>query len=86
MTDFFTELRGFAARLGSAELSVWGERLIDAIEAGSTGTEIQMAIRWNLEQLLRENKVLPRPLRQTAELFIREINNALGIACSSGSH
>ncbi|HXB60947.1 MAG TPA: hypothetical protein VNU95_15345 [Candidatus Acidoferrales bacterium] len=72
MADFFTRVRAFAKQLEDVGLAAWALRLTDAISSGSTGGEILMAIRWNLQELLRAQS-LPTGLVEQAEKFIQEI-------------
>lgn len=71
----FEDVRVFAAGLETIGMPVWKSRLIDAIEGGSTGGEILMAIRWNLQESLHEEKELPVTIRQRAEELIPAITS-----------
>jgi hypothetical protein len=57
----------------------WAARLSDAIEAGSTGTEIFMAIRWVIQQLRDEVAELSLQQRAKAEEIVAYINDSLRI-------
>ncbi|HEV2327618.1 MAG TPA: hypothetical protein VGY56_02390 [Verrucomicrobiae bacterium] len=73
MSDFYTKIREFAESLSAIGLSEWTLRLTNAIKAGSTGGEILMALRWNLQELLQNEPLLTGSLKQQAEDFIKEI-------------
>jgi hypothetical protein len=71
--DLFTRVKQFAAELTRLGLNDWALRLINSIEEGSTSGEILMAIRWNLQELLR-NETLSELLQQQAKRFIEEVD------------
>ena len=50
-TDYHEEARNVALELKSMGLDAEASALVDAIEPGSTGTEILMASRWHLERI-----------------------------------
>lgn len=57
------------AKVVAAELKVFGldeepRRIIEAIEAGATGGEILMAIRWNLNEILKTNPDIQDELKE----------------------
>jgi hypothetical protein len=74
------ELIGVLAAAGYAERSA---RLQDAIEGGATGTEIVMALRWELKQLVDGERDLPPPLRAQARRLRRGLRPALNSATAS---
>jgi hypothetical protein len=51
-TDYYAESRRLADDLRAEGLGDCADALLDAIESGSTGTEILMAIKWNLDRLI----------------------------------
>jgi hypothetical protein len=55
--DHIAEARLIQDDLAS-EFPLWKLRIDDAIESGSAGTEILMAVRWNLMELLKTNPTL----------------------------
>jgi hypothetical protein len=73
MEDLYTRVRKFANELVSLGLNVWALKLINSIEGGSTSGEILMAIRWNLQELLRA-ETLSDLLQQQAKGFIKEVD------------
>jgi hypothetical protein len=54
--DYYAQTRQIIDALAAEGLSSDGDALRDAIAAGSTGTEILMAVRWHLQQVDRSNK------------------------------
>jgi hypothetical protein len=74
MEDLYTSIRKFANELISLDLNDWALKLINSIEGGSTSGEILMAIRWNLQELLRTES-LSDSLQQQAKGFINEIDS-----------
>lgn len=76
MPDFYKNIREFTGQLETAGFSAWASKLTDAIDAGSTGSEILMAVRWNLQELLRNEVDLPSALKLQAEGFIQEITSS----------
>ena len=74
--DYIAEARAIRDALGN-DHSDWRRRIDDAIAAGSTGTEILMAIRWNLEALLKAEPMLPSELVSRIKNYIVEANKLL---------
>jgi|GEM_PF-5922258 len=56
--DYIAEARDIRDELGE-DLAEWKARIDDAIAGGSTGTEILMAVRWNLAEMLKAKHRLP---------------------------
>ena len=57
--DYYQEARSIAADLSAQGLTNHAATIHDAVEAGSTGTEILMALRYALRQVQKEVAVLP---------------------------
>ena len=64
--DFYADTRDLAAKLTARGRGDWSQRLTDAMAAGATGTEIVMALRWTLAQMLETEPALADDLRQQA--------------------
>lgn len=64
--DYYAETRDLAAKLAERGLGSWSQLLTDAMAAGATGTEIVMALRWTLAQMLETEPALPDDLREQA--------------------
>ena len=60
----------------SSCLKHYSETLQAAIDGGSTGTEIFMALRWNLKKLLKE-KSCEGLVRDKSKKLLEELNKAL---------
>lgn len=75
--DFFQHAREVAAGLraeGHAEIA---EQIIFSMEAGSTGTEILMALRWHVEGFLQKKPLLSARMADQTERLIRQLNKSL---------
>jgi hypothetical protein len=64
--DYHAEAREIARCLEDGGCSNDARSLIDAIETGSTGTEILMALRWNLQANLAMNLAVRARIRDLA--------------------
>lgn len=74
--DYYAEAMGIAQRLDDEGLADKARALREAIETGSTGTEILMALRWNLQRIDSENLGVGMSTRER----IRELGAAIGVA------
>ncbi len=54
-TDYYKNAIEIADELKREHLDDYSSKIKDSISAGSTGTEILMALRWNYKQILKEN-------------------------------
>lgn len=76
-TDYYLTARKIATELSQTGYSDWGARIINAIEAGSTATEILMGVRWHLDQF-RELKFPISPvLESKISSLLVELDNLL---------
>ena len=75
--DYIAEARAIRNALGD-DLTDWKTRIDDAIAAGSTGTEILMAVRWNLAELIKEKPSLPANIVSRIKDYIIAANKLLG--------
>jgi hypothetical protein len=57
-----------------AGLEEESRRIIEAIEGGSTGGEILMALRWNIEEIIKANSEIEVELRKRMEKIIKGIS------------
>jgi hypothetical protein len=71
------EARSIRDALGD-DLADWKQGIDDAIAAGSTGTEILMALRWNFDELQRTKAVLSNDLVARIKNFISVSDELLG--------
>ncbi len=74
MSDFYLEIRKYAKQLETLGFLKYSSKLLDAIEKGSTGGEIVMALRHNLQELLKSEE-LSDAMKQQAKKFISKIND-----------
>jgi len=56
--DYYTEARGIARSLEKDGLIIEAQALIDAIDAGSTATEILNTLRWHLQRIDESNPAM----------------------------
>jgi hypothetical protein len=75
--DYYLIARQIANDLSEAGYLDWSARIVDSIEAGSTATEILMAIQWQLNQLQDSEIPLSETLKSRVSHLIFEINKAL---------
>lgn len=66
--DHYKETEELIEILLSSSFSRFGEALQKAMEEGATGTEILMAIRCDLDELLSEAHCCPRILTKSKKL------------------
>ncbi len=75
--DYYSSAQRIAQALSDEGLSDRATKITDAIATGSTGTEILMALHWQLTELLRQGH---RPSAETSsdrEELLREIDKRL---------
>jgi gamma-glutamyl-gamma-aminobutyrate hydrolase PuuD len=76
--DHYQEARELAEQLREEKLDGFADKIIGAIEAGSTGTEIFMSLRWNIENLLKTgNHSFSNAIKDKASRLNKELNKAL---------
>lgn len=76
--NYFEQARQLAEELRRLGLANEGQALVDAIDAGSTGTEIHMALRHELRKVVNDAR-LGAPLRATAAHIVETITTVLGM-------
>jgi hypothetical protein len=57
--DYIAEAGAIRDALVGDDLSNWRTSISDAIDTGCVGSEILMAVRWNLAELLKAKPALP---------------------------
>nr|WP_320049946.1 hypothetical protein [uncultured Desulfuromonas sp.] len=78
MFDHYKEARNLAGQLRKEAMSDFADKIISAMESGSTGTEIFMALRWEIGKLLEVKACsLPKHIRDKATILYDELDNAL---------
>jgi hypothetical protein len=75
--DVYTIAREIAANLRSDGTGSWATRLDEAIDAGSTGTEIFMALRWTLQQFLQCGETCQPETRCLIDNLLMRLNSQL---------
>ena len=75
--DFFKQSRELATRLRHRGFAAEGQALLDAIDGGSTGTEVQMALRYHLRRI-SANERIETSLREVSRELAMEITGVLG--------
>ena len=76
--DFYDDGFELAEQVRDAGHPEWAVRLEDAIESGSTATEILMGLRWVTGELLSAIADLPTETRGLAEDLWESIADLLG--------
>lgn len=76
-TEPFGRVSAFAAALRESGWGVEADALTEAIEVGSTGSEIQMALRYHLRRVA-ENERIDDALRHRAAELSEVISHTLG--------
>jgi hypothetical protein len=75
--DYYAEARALAVKLADGGCGAWAQRLTDMIDAGATGTEIVMGLRWVLARLLEDDDAVPADLRTEARGLHRALDKLL---------
>lgn len=75
--EYYTVAREIEKRLNTEGFGTWAQKLEDAIVAGGTGTEIFMALRWNLKLIKREIKTLSIETIRLIDDLLIHLNAAL---------
>jgi hypothetical protein len=76
--DHYKEARELAEELRKEKIEHFADRIIRAMEEGSTGTEIFMALRWNIEQLLKTKELsYSKSIKDKARCLYSELDKAL---------
>jgi hypothetical protein len=76
--DHYKEARELAEQLREEKIGSFADKIIGAIEEGSTGTEIFMALRWNIKNLLKtKDYLLSITIRDKASRLYKELDKAL---------
>ena len=76
--DYYADARDIATLLQQAGLVSEAATLVDAIEGGSTGTEILMALRWHLDRIEKVASVIDAQTRRRMVDLSQAISMALG--------
>lgn len=76
--DWIQESKLLAADLQTAGFEEEARRIMDAIESGSTGGEIYMALRWTLGELRKTNPALKADVKRRIGEITKGITEALG--------
>lgn len=74
--DYYAEAREIARCLEQDGLTAEALAVVDAIESGSTGTEILMALQWHLQRIEGSNPATSLQTRRR----IRDLSAAIGAA------
>jgi len=74
--DHYQETEELISMLGNAGLKQYGESLQRAMDEGATGTEIFMALRWHIDQLLAEPS-MDDVIKAKAKRLLNELDKAL---------
>jgi hypothetical protein len=76
--DYYAEARDIARSLDQANLKNEAQCLRDAIDNGSTATEILMALRWQLKRVDQANLIISLEVRDRIRHLAAELASVLG--------
>lgn len=74
--DYYNAARTIAGRLSATGLPEWPKRIEASITTGGSSGEILMAIRWNLQELLKARLELPIELTESVQDLVARINSS----------
>lgn len=74
--DHYQETEELISMLKNTDIKHYGESLQRAMDEGATGTEIFMALRWHVRQLLAESS-MDDVMRAKAKRLLNELDKAL---------
>ncbi len=74
--DHYQEAKSIITTLQGSSLNIYSDLLQNAMDEGATGTEIFMALKWNIENLLKEDD-LDDLIKARATRLWRELGTAL---------
>ncbi len=75
--DVIDNAKDIAKDLNELGYSDLAQEITDSIKFSSTGTELFMKLRWNLDNILKEQKKIDRNIRNKIKNLINDINNKL---------
>ncbi len=76
--DHYKEAEEIAEALRKEKLESIADEIIKAMEEGSTGTEIFMALRWNIDILLKTKELsYSKNIKDRATRLFNELDKAL---------
>ena len=76
--DHYKEALALSEELRRQRIDDFADQIIRAMEQGSTGTEIFMALRWNIENLLnKRGHLLPKAIKNKARRLLEQLEKAL---------
>ena len=78
--DLYGAARALGTEVWDAGYPEWSQRIDDAVAGGATSTEMLMALRWTLGELLGQALELPDELRGRIEGLRGEIGAHLGMS------
>jgi hypothetical protein len=74
---YYERTRRIARSLEQKGFSDWAERLREAVDAASTGTELVMGVRWNLLELKKSGEIIGPDLDAQIDSLLAELDKAL---------
>ena len=76
--DLYERARALASLLEQKSCGAWASKFRDCLEAGSTGSEIVMCLRWNAEQFIGSKEGEDEDCRAMAALIHQEAARLIG--------
>lgn len=74
--DHYDEATKLAEELRKINLFDYANAIIDAMECGATGTEIFMALRWNIDKVISSCDVT-NGIKEMAKRLYKELDKSL---------
>lgn len=74
--DHYEEASKLAKDLRKENMGDFADAIVDSMECGATGTEIFMALRWNIEKVIKSCEVSDS-LKTRAKRLYEELDKSL---------
>lgn len=75
--DYYQEAKEIAGLLKRNGERKWADKIIESIEAGATGTEILMGVRWNIQECLKTRRTKMEYLDKRMLSFVARLDRVL---------
>jgi hypothetical protein len=78
MIDYISEIKLICSQLAIEGFPSESERLAEALSSSFTGTEVVMAIKWTLQEILKEDTNIVPDIRGRMISLVDELASFLG--------
>lgn len=75
--DYYSDAFDLAQALAGQGYPEWGAKLRESVETGFTATEILMALRWTVNNILSSKIAIDAPTRKRLEVFLNDLAKTL---------